>query len=104
MGSGPKAPALRALMPPRPLAALDCGWLAALTGVGGGGDEPDEAPAEGMIGVATAAAPPAAAPAASPAAPAPAASHVSFKDVPCAEIITRLNEEPLLRWRRTVTD
>lgn len=69
MGSGPKAPALRALIPPRPLAPLDppapaavCGCPAALTageGGGEGGGDPDELPAEGRTGIAAA---PAAAP------------------------------------------
>ena len=84
LGSGPKDPALSALIPPRPLApseppaALlvlldDCGCPAAVVltaGEGGGGLS--DAPAEGKTGVAAAAAPPTAAAPAAEAAPAAA--------------------------------
>ncbi len=80
LGSGPKDPALSALIPPRPLAPsaaallalLDaCGCAAAVVlGAGEGGGGLSDAPAEGSTGVATAAAPPAAAAPAAEAAPA----------------------------------
>ncbi len=84
LGSGPKDPALSALIPPRPLAPSEppavlldaCGCAAAATlaaGEGGGGLS--EAPAEGSTGIAVAAAPPAAAAAAPAAGPAPASVH-----------------------------
>ena len=89
MGSGPKEPALKALMPPRLLAPApapapapaDC--PAELAGEGGG--EPVDAPADGSVGVAIA--PPAAAPAAAAPAVAMARSLISSQSIQGVDLV-----------------
>ncbi len=108
LGSGPKEPALSALMPPRPLAPSElpfalpeaCGCPAALTlaGDGTGDGELRDAPAEGSTGVATAPAP-AATPAAAAAPAAGPASAYRHDHAAPRQVRTMLTPTQLLKER-----